>query len=128
MTDRPLERRASHEPPGDERSPGRDASRGESAGEQAKPSPTAPPSFTEEEVARLQVALEQSRHDQEVLRELKTRLKRELSSLDRRVVELEGERDSLLARLSERDRVLDVMKQSRSWRWTQALRRLLGRR
>jgi chromosome segregation ATPase len=58
---------------------------------------------------------------------LRERLANDVRRLERRLADVEAERDELLEKLNHRDRLLTQIFGSRSWRWTQGLRRRLGR-
>lgn len=85
----------------------------------------APPATT---LARTHVRLEQAKFEIELGVRVQERLLREIDRLEQRVADVEAERLELLEQVNHRDRLLTQVFSSRSWRWTQALRRRLGRR
>jgi len=58
---------------------------------------------------------------------VRSRLEVEVERLEQRLRDAEGERRELREKLDHRDRLLGQVFGSRSWRWTQAVRRLVGR-
>ncbi len=82
----------------------------------------------EERLARLSAELEQARFELALAARIRERLEREVAHLEQSVSELEDERVALRDDVKERDRIIGVIFESRSWKWMQALRRLLRRR
>lgn len=85
------------------------------------------PASDADEVGRLRARVAQAEFERDLARDLRQRVAEELRRLDAKVGVLEGERAALRAQLDDRDRLLDVIFRSRSWRLMQALRRRLGR-
>ncbi|HZR84592.1 MAG TPA: hypothetical protein VFD92_26095 [Candidatus Binatia bacterium] len=79
-------------------------------------------------LARSTVWLEQARFDLDLSNRVQERLLKEIERLEQRLADAEAERLELLEQVNHRDRLLTQIFRSRSWRWTQALRRSLGRR
>lgn len=82
----------------------------------------------EELLGRATADADRARAEAALAAEIRTRLEREVERLERQLRDAEAERLELLARVEDRDRLLSRIFGSRSWRFTQALRRLLGRR
>jgi len=80
-----------------------------------------------EALGRSRVQLEQSRFELELGKRVQERLLKEIEQLERRLADREAERLELLERVEERDRLLSQVFGSRTWRWSQRLRRLLRR-
>jgi len=72
--------------------------------------------------------LENARADVALAARLQARQCEEIEHLERRLQDSEVERLELLDKLNHRDGLLSQIFGSRSWRWTHALRRMLGRR
>lgn len=81
----------------------------------------------EAEVARSRVSLDQARFEIDLATRVQERLLKEIDRLEHRLADTEAERLELLEQVTHRDRLLAQVFSSRSWRWTQALRRRLGR-
>lgn len=79
------------------------------------------------ETARLQSRAEEAEHARELSRVLHGRAVAELAVLRRRVRALETDLSRLRDEVRERDRLLGMIFRSRSWRFMQALRRMVGR-
>lgn len=79
------------------------------------------------QVARLEVELEDLRHERDMARAVAARRARDCARLERENTLLRGERDSFRRQFEERNRLLGVIMQSGSFRLMQVLRRLLGR-
>src|SRR5581483_7864527 len=80
------------------------------------------------EVATDLTPLEPARFDLDLSNRVQERLLKEIERLEQRLADAEAERLELLEQVNHRDRLLTQIFRSRSWRWTQALRRSLGRR
>lgn len=78
-------------------------------------------------LARTVTDLEQSRAELALAAEIRARLQGEVEHLERRLHDAEVERSDLIDKVAHRDRLLSQIFGSRSWRWAQALRRMLGR-
>ncbi len=89
--------------------------------------PSAEHAPIEEALGRLSAELEQARFDLELATKVRARLEREVARLEWRLAEAEANRDELREQRDDRDRLLSSIFASRSWRWTQLLRRFLGR-
>lgn len=72
--------------------------------------------------------LEQARFELTLTARVQERLLREVERLEQRLSDAESERNELLEQVAHRDRIIAQIFGSRSWRWAQALRRVLGRR
>ena len=72
--------------------------------------------------------LEQARFELTLTARVQERLLREIDRLEQRLTDTESERTELLEQVAHRDRIIGQIFASRSWRWAQALRRMLGRR
>jgi hypothetical protein len=89
-------------------------------------SPTKP--VIEEALGRTSVQLEQAQFELALASRVRERLLKEIERLEQRLSDTEVERLELLERVNERDRLIAQVFSSRSWRWAQSLRRLIGRR
>lgn len=78
-------------------------------------------------LGRTSAQLDEARAAAALAESLRERLAGDVRRLERRLADVEAERDELLDRLKHRDRLLSQIFGSRSWRWTQTLRRRLGR-
>lgn len=78
-------------------------------------------------LGRTSAQLDQARADVALTARLQARLLEEIERLERRLEDAEAERLELLEKVTHRDRLLGQIFASRSWRWANALRRLLGR-
>lgn len=79
------------------------------------------------EVARLELELEDMRHEKEMARAVAARRARDCARLEREINALRAERDSFRRQFEERNQLLGMVMQSGSFRLMQVLRRLLGR-
>jgi hypothetical protein len=99
------------------------------------PHDLAPPASTPPPSARARTStrrsrrswLEQRRAELALAAEVRARLQAEVEHLEHRLHDAEVERSDLTDKLTHRDRLLGQIFGSRSWRWTQALRRMLRR-
>lgn len=82
----------------------------------------------EEALGRMSAELEQARFELALVKGVRARLEREVERLAQRLADAEASRSELGERVNERDRLLATVFASRSWRWAQALRRVIGRR
>lgn len=78
-------------------------------------------------VARLEVEMEDLRHEKEMARAIAARRARDCAQLERDLSLVRAERDSFRHQFEERNRLLGIIMQSGSFRLMQVLRRLLGR-
>jgi hypothetical protein len=78
-------------------------------------------------LGRTVTELEQRRAELALAAEVRARLQAEVEHLEHRLHDAEVERSDLIDKLTHRDRLLGQIFSSRSWRWTQALRRMLRR-
>jgi chromosome segregation ATPase len=78
-------------------------------------------------LGRTSARLEQVSGDLALATRVQARLREEVACLERRLADAEAERLALAEKIDERDRLLAQVFASRSWRWTERLRRLLGR-
>lgn len=81
----------------------------------------------EERVAKQATELERMGFELELARATQDRLGQERDRLEQTVADLEHDRGRLREEIASRERLLDVIFRSRSWRLTQAVRRVLGR-
>lgn len=72
--------------------------------------------------------LDQARFELTLKTRVQERLLKEIERLERRLDDSETERMELLEQVVHRDHIISQIFGSRSWRWSQSLRRLLGRR
>jgi hypothetical protein len=79
-------------------------------------------------VGRTSAQLDRARAGVALAAQLRERLQDEIDRLERRLADAEAERLELLGKVDDRDRRLKQILGSRSWRWAQAVRRILGRR
>ena len=78
-------------------------------------------------LGRTSAQLDEARAGVALAAQLRARLLGEIERLEQRLRDSEAERFELLEKLSHRDGLLSQIFGSRSWRWTHALRRMLGR-
>ncbi|MBM4246829.1 MAG: hypothetical protein FJ148_24060 [Deltaproteobacteria bacterium] len=78
-------------------------------------------------LGRTSAQLDEARAAAELAESVRERLASDVCRLERRLADVEAERDELREKVKYRDRLLAQIFGSRSWRWTQALRRRLGR-
>lgn len=78
-------------------------------------------------LGRTSARLEHVRGELALAMRVQARLREEVEHLERRLRDAEAERLALAEKVDERDRLLTLVFASRSWRWAQALRRVLGR-
>jgi hypothetical protein len=90
--------------------------------------PTSDDAAIEAVLGRTTAKLEQARFDMGLAARLQKRLLDEIDRLEGRLAESDAERLELVEKVHDRDRMLGKIFGSRSWRWAQALRRMLGRR
>jgi hypothetical protein len=81
----------------------------------------------EAQLGRRSAQLEAARAEIALAAQVRARLLEELDRLERRLGDAEAERLDLLEKLEKRDRLLSQIFGSRSWRWAQVMRRVLGR-
>ena len=81
-----------------------------------------------ETLGTLSAEVEKLRFELAMVQRVEARQRGEIVRLERRIAVLETERRELIDQVAHRDRLLTLIQSSRSWRWTQALRRRLGRR
>ncbi len=79
------------------------------------------------QVARLELELDDMRHEREMARAVAARRARDCARLEREINALRAERDSFRRQFEERNQLLGMVMQSGSFRLMQVLRRLLGR-
>ncbi len=89
-------------------------------------SPKAAPSL--EDLAHLEVQLEEVRFELDLTREARLRLEQEVRKLDQRLAARSAESAALKSRLAERDRYVAAIHTSFAWKVTEAIRGLFGRR
>ncbi len=81
-----------------------------------------------ETLGTLSTEVENLRFKLAMAQQVEGRQRGEIARLERRIAVLETERRELIGQVAHRDRLLTLIQSSRSWRWTQAVRRRLGRR
>jgi len=79
-------------------------------------------------LGRTSAQLDHARGELALATQLRSRMQEEITRLERRLRDAEAECLELRGELERRDRLLGQILDSRSWRWTQALRRVVGRR
>jgi chromosome segregation ATPase len=80
-----------------------------------------------EALGRTSAQLDAARADLALSESVRQRLAAEVQRLKRRLDDVEVERAELADKVRHRDGLLGLVFASRSWRWTQALRRALRR-
>jgi hypothetical protein len=78
-------------------------------------------------LARTSAQLEQARFEVALAARVQQRLLDEIARLQELLADAEAERVALREQIDRRDRLLSQIFASRSWRWTQRLRRVIGR-
>lgn len=78
-------------------------------------------------LGRTSAQLDEARAAARLAEELRQRLLADVRRLERRLQDAEAECHDLAEKVKHRDRLLAQIFGSRSWRWTQALRRTLKR-
>jgi septal ring factor EnvC (AmiA/AmiB activator) len=78
-------------------------------------------------LGRTSAQLDEARAELALAETVRARLAAEVERLEHRLRESEAERLELADKIAHRDRIITQVFSSRSWRWTQALRRLLRR-
>jgi hypothetical protein len=81
----------------------------------------------EELLGRQSAQLDRARAEIELAAQLRVRLLDEIDRLERSLRDADAERLDLLDKVQNRDRLLGQIFGSRSWRWAQVMRRVLGR-
>jgi hypothetical protein len=79
-------------------------------------------------LGRTSAQLEQARFEIGLAARLQERLLREIERLEHSLADAQAEHLELLEQVNHRDLLLSQVFSSRSWRWAQTLRRILGRR
>ena len=85
------------------------------------------PASLAEALGRTSAQLDEARAEARLADELRQRLLADVRRLERRLQDAEAECHELAEKVKHRDRLLSQVFGSRSWRWTQALRRSLKR-
>ena len=85
------------------------------------------PASLAEALGRTSAQLDEARAEARLADELRQRLLADVRRLERRLQDAEAECHELAEKVKHRDRLLSQIFGSRSWRWTQALRRSLKR-
>lgn len=85
------------------------------------------PASLAEALGRTSAQLDEARAEARLADELRQRLLADVRRLERRLQDAEAECHELAEKVKHRDRLLSQIFGSRSWRWTQALRRSLRR-
>lgn len=85
------------------------------------------PASLAEALGRTSAQLDEARAEARLADELRQRLLADVRRLERRLQDAEAECHELAEKVKHRDRLLSQVFGSRSWRWTQALRRSLRR-
>lgn len=85
------------------------------------------PASLAEALGRTSAQLDEARAAARLSEELRQRLLADVRRLERRLQDAEAECHELAEKVKHRDRILSQIFGSRSWRWTQALRRTLKR-
>jgi hypothetical protein len=95
------------------------------------PASSPPPGASDEPLeallGRTSAQLDAARAEVALAATLRDRLLAEIEQLERRLQDSEIERIELADKIAHRDRILAQVFGSRSWRWAQALRRMLRR-
>jgi chromosome segregation ATPase len=81
-----------------------------------------------EDLARLEVRLEEVRFELTLAQEARTRLEQEIRKLEQRLAARNSESAALKSRLAERDRYVAAIHTSLAWRAIESIRGLLGRK
>ncbi|MHB8799697.1 MAG: hypothetical protein ACYDBY_14650 [Thermoanaerobaculia bacterium] len=81
-----------------------------------------------EELAGVEVRLEQARFELELTREANARLEQEIRRLEQRLAARGAECAAFKSRLAERDRYVAAIHTSTAWKLIEGVRGLLGRR
>lgn len=89
--------------------------------------PDASPDALAAALGRTSAQLDEARAAAALAESLRDRLAADVRRLERRLQDVEAECHELAEKVKHRDRLLSLIFGSRSWRWTQALRRTLKR-
>ena len=95
----------------------------------ASPAPSeARSALSLEELAGVEVRLEEARFEVKLARETNARLEQEVRRLEQRLASRNAESAALKSRLAERDRYVAAIHTSTAWKLIEGVRGLLGRR